>query len=140
MRVAAACLVLVVAFGAGAAVMDSVRMGSSKAAMMDAGGEAESAQADGAYDDSVREGYDMEMAETATKKSSDTAADLPAETAAEDAASDEISSEEMTEKKLVYTSRLTVDTTDFDAYVEAVRQKVSELGGYIEQSGGFLAL
>ena len=134
MRVAAACLVLVVAFGAGAAVMDSVRMGSSKAAIMDASGEAESAQADGAYDDSVGEGYDTEMAETAIKKSSDTAADLPAETAAEDAASDEISSEEMTEKKLVYTSRLTVDTTDFDAYVEAVRQKVSELGGYIEQS------
>ena len=134
MKVAAACLALVIAFGAGATVMDSMRMGSSKSAMLDAAGEAESAQVAGAYDDSVGEEYDTEMAETATKKSADTAADLPAETAAEDAASDEDPSADTVQQKLVYTSRLTVDTTDFDAYVEAVRQKVSELGGYIEQS------
>ena len=53
MKVVAACLALVLAFGAGAAVTDSWRMGSSKAAMMDMAGEAESAQMDGAYEESA---------------------------------------------------------------------------------------
>ena len=126
MKVVAACLALVLAFGAGAAVTDSWRMGSSKAAMMDMAGEAESAQMDGAYEESAEEGYGTETA---------TAADgASAGAALENKAADELSDTETTQQKLVYTSRLTVDTTEFDAYADAVRQKVSELGGYIEQS------
>lgn len=126
MKVVAACLALVLAFGAGAAVMDSWRMGSSKAAMMDMAGEAESAQMDGAYKESAEEGYGMETAAAADEAS--------AGAALENKAADELSDTETTQQKLVYTSRLTVDTTEFDAYADAVRQKVSELGGYIEQS------
>lgn len=126
MKVVAACLALVLAFGAGAAVMDSWRMGSSKAAMMDMAGEAESAQMDGAYEESAGTEYETETA---------TAADgASAGAALENKAADELSDTETTQQKLVYTSRLTVDTTEFDAYADAVRQKVSELGGYIEQS------
>ena len=126
MKVVAACLAMVLAFGAGAAVTDSWRMGSSKAAMMDMAGEAESAQMDGAYEESAEEGYGTETA---------TAADgASAGAALENKAADELSDTETTQQKLVYTSRLTVDTTEFDAYADAVRQKVSELGGYIEQS------
>ena len=126
MKVVAACLALVLAFGAGAAVMDSWRMGSSKAAMMDMAGEAESAQMDGAYEKSAEEGYGTETAAAADGAS--------AGAALENKAADELSDTETTQQKLVYTSRLTVDTTEFDAYADAVRQKVSELGGYIEQS------
>ena len=126
MKVVAACLALVLAFGAGAAVMDSWRMGSSKAAMMDMAGEAESAQMDGAYEESAEEGYGTETAAAADGAS--------AGAALENKAADELSDTETTQQKLVYTSRLTVDTTEFDAYADAVRQKVSELGGYIEQS------
>lgn len=126
MKVVAACLALVLAFGAGAAVMDSWRMGSSKAAMMDMAGEAESAQMDGAYEESAEEGYGTETAAAADEAS--------AGAALENKAADELSDTETTQQKLVYTSRLTVDTTEFDAYADAVRQKVSELGGYIEQS------
>ena len=126
MKVVAACLALVLAFGAGAAVMDSWRMGSSKAAMMDMAGEAESAQMDGAYEKNAGTEYETETA---------TAADgASAGAALENKAADELSDTETTQQKLVYTSRLTVDTTEFDAYADAVRQKVSELGGYIEQS------
>lgn len=126
MKVVAACLALVLAFGAGAAVTDSWRMGSSKAAMMDMAGEAESAQMDGAYEESAEEGYGTETAAAADGAS--------AGAALENKAADELSDAETTQQKLVYTSRLTVDTTEFDAYADAVRQKVSELGGYIEQS------
>lgn len=126
MKVVAACLALVLAFGAGAAVTDSWRMGSSKAAMMDMAGEAESAQMDGAYEESAEEGYGTETAAAADGAS--------AGAALENKAADELSDTETTQQKLVYTSRLTVDTTEFDAYADAVRQKVSELGGYIEQS------
>lgn len=126
MKVVAACLALVLAFGAGAAVTDSWRMGSSKAAMMDMAGEAESAQMDGAYEESAEEGYGTETASAADGAS--------AGAALENKAADELSDTETTQQKLVYTSRLTVDTTEFDAYADAVRQKVSELGGYIEQS------
>lgn len=126
MKVVAACLALVLAFGAGAAVMDSWRMGSSKAAMMDMAGEAESAQMDGAYEESAEEGYGTETAAAADGAS--------AGAALENKAADELSDTETTQQKLVYTSRLTVDTTEFDAYADVVRQKVSELGGYIEQS------
>ena len=126
MKVVAACLALVLAFGAGAAVTDSWRMGSSKAAMMDMAGEAESAQMDGAYEESAEEGYGTETAAAADGAS--------AGAALENKAADELSDTETTQQKLVYTSRLTVDTTEFDAYADAVRQKVSELSGYIEQS------
>ena len=126
MKVVAACLALVLAFGAGAAVTDSWRMGSSKAAMMDMAGEAEGAQMDGAYEESAEEGYGTETAAAADGAS--------AEAALKNKAADELSDTETTQQKLVYTSRLTVDTTEFDAYADAVRQKVSELGGYIEQS------
>lgn len=126
MKVVAVCLALVLAFGAGAAVTDSWRMGSSKAAMMDMAGEAESAQMDGAYEESAEEGYGTETAAAADGAS--------AGAALENKAADELSDTETTQQKLVYTSRLTVDTTEFDAYADAVRQKVSELGGYIEQS------
>lgn len=126
MKVVAACLALVLAFGAGAVVMDSWRMGSSKAARMDMAGEAESAQMDGAYEKNAGTEYETETA---------TAADgASAGVALENKAADELSDTETTQQKLVYTSRLTVDTTEFDAYADAVRQKVSELGGYIEQS------
>ena len=126
MKVVAACLALVLAFGAGAAVMDSWRMGSSKAAMIDMAGEAESAQMDGAYEKNAGTEYETETA---------TAADgASAGAVLENKAADELSDTETTQQKLVYTSRLTVDTTEFDAYADAVRQKVSELGGYIEQS------
>ena len=126
MKVVAACLALVLAFGAGAVVMDSWRMGSSKAAGMDMAGEAESAQMDGAYEENAGTEYETETA---------TAADgASAGAALENKAADELSDTETTQQKLVYTSRLTVDTTEFDAYADAVRQKVSELGGYIEQS------
>lgn len=93
------------AFGAGAAVMDSWRMGSSKAAMMDMAGEAESAQMDGAYEESAGTEYETETA---------TAADgASAGAALENKAADELSDTETTQQKLVYTSRLTVDTTEF---------------------------
>ena len=134
MKVVAACLALVLAFGAGAAVTDSWRMGSSKAAMMDMAGEAESAQMDGAYEESAEEDYGTETAAAADGASAGTAVKNTTNTTADEAASDELSGEGTTQQKLVYTSRLTVDTTEFDAYADAVRQKVSELGGYIEQS------
>lgn len=134
MKVVAACLVLVLVFGAGAAVSDSLRMGSSKAAMMDATGEMESAQMDSAYGESAEEDYSTETAAASDGASAGVAVNKAAGATADEAASDEVSDADTVEQKLVYTSRLTVDTTDFDAYVEAVRQKVSELGGYIEQS------
>lgn len=134
MKVVAVCLVLVLVFGAGAAVSDSLRMGSSKAAMMDATGEMESAQMDSAYGESAEEDYSTETAAASDGASAGVAVNKAAGATADEAASDEVSDADTVEQKLVYTSRLTVDTTDFDAYVEAVRQKVSELGGYIEQS------
>lgn len=134
MKVVAACLVLVLVFGAGAAVSDSLRMGSSKAAMMDATGEMESAQMDSAYGESAEEDYSTETAAASDGASAGVAANKAAGATVDEAASDEVSDADTVEQKLVYTSRLTVDTTDFDAYVETVRQKVSELGGYIEQS------
>ena len=134
MKVAAACLALMLVFGAGVAVSDSLRMGSSKAAMMDTAGETESAQMDSAYEESAEEEYGTETAAASEGASAGMAVNKAADATADEAASDEASSADTVEQKLVYTSRLTVDTTDFDAYVEAVRQKVSELGGYIEQS------
>ena len=134
MKVAAACLALVLVFGAGVAVSDSLRMGSSKAAMMDTAGEMESAQMDSAYEESAEEDYGTETAAAPEGDSAEVAVNKAVDATADETASDEVSGADTVEQKLVYTSRLTVDTTDFDAYVETVRQKVSELGGYIEQS------
>lgn len=136
MKVAAACLALVIAFGAGAAVTDSLRMGSSKETSMqmaeDAAGTEEAAaeSADAAYD-TADYGAGTEGKSTAGETNK---AAVVSDAAGEDAAADAVAEEKTTEQKLVYTSHISVDTTEFDSYMAAVRQKVSELGGYIEQS------
>lgn len=140
MKVAAACLALVLAFGAGATVTDSLRMGSSEKATMQMADEtagAESAETEIAEETETYEAADTgeNAVASAGGVSKETAkAAVQDATADEDVAADTASGENVTTQKLVYTSHISVDTTEFDNYIAAVRQKVSELGGYIEQS------
>lgn len=136
MKVAAACLALVIAFGAGAAVTDSLRMGSSKETSMQMA--ADAAGAEVAPEESADAEYATADYGAGTEKKSTAGetnkAAVVSNAAGEDAAADAAAKEKTTEQKLVYTSHISVDTTEFDSYMAAVRQKVSELGGYVEQS------
>ena len=135
LQAAAACLAIVVLFGAGAAVLSTIRMGSSK-------GSAESYDTAAAMDSSdggiyngeeYKENASMEM-EAAEAPAEDYAASE--EAAAEEGASSEISDSAVmkTGQKLIYTIHMEVETTEYDTLMADVRAKVDTLGGYIENS------
>ena len=135
LQAAAACLAIVVLFGAGAAVLSTIRMGSSK-------GSAESYDTAAAMDSSdggiyngeeYKENASMEM-EAAEAPAEDYAASE--EAAAEEGASSEISDSAAmkTGQKLIYTIHMEVETTEYDTLMADVRAKVDTLGGYIENS------
>lgn len=135
LQVAAACLAIVILFGAGAAALSTVRMGSSKGAgeSYDMAASTDSG-AGGIYNGSeYKEEASMEME----------AAEAPAEgyAASEDtAAKEEVSSEisdsaaMKTGQKLIYTIHMEMETTEYDTLLADIRAKVDTLGGYIENS------
>lgn len=135
LQVAAACLAIVILFGAGAAALSTVRMGSSKGAAesYDTAASTDSG-AGGIYNGSeYKEEASMEME----------AAEAPAEgyAASEDtAAKEEVSSEisdsaaMKTGQKLIYTIHMEMETTEYDTLLADIRAKVDTLGGYIENS------
>lgn len=135
LQVAAACLAIVILFGAGAAALSTVRMGSSKGAgeSYDMAASTDSG-AGGIYNGSeYKEEASMEME----------AAEAPAEgyAASEDtAAKEEVSSEisdsaaMQTGQKLIYTIHMEMETTEYDTLLADIRAKVDTLGGYIENS------
>ena len=135
LQAAAACLAIVALFGAGAAALSTIRMGSSK-------GSAESYDTAAAMDSSdggiyngeeYKENASMEM-EAAEAPAEDYAASE--EAAAEEGASSEISDSAVmkTGQKLIYTIHMEVETTEYDTLMADVRAKVDTLGGYIENS------
>ena len=135
LQAAAACLAIVVLFGAGAAALSTIRMDSSKgsaesydtAAATDSG-------AGGIYSgEEYKEDAPMEM-EAAEAPAEDYAASE--EAAAEEGASSEISDSAVmkTGQKLIYTIHMEVETTEYDTLMADVRAKVDTLGGYIENS------
>ena len=135
LQLAAACLAIVVLFGAGAALLSTVRMGSSKgsAESYDTAASTDSG-AGGIYDNSeYKEEASMEM-EAAEAPAEDYAASE--EAAAEEGASSEISDSAAmkTGQKLIYTIHMEVETTEYDTLMADVRAKVDTLGGYIENS------
>ena len=135
LQVTAACLAIVVLFGAGAAALSAVRMGSYKgsAQSYDMAAAADSG-AGGIYNGSeYKEEASMEME----------AAEAPAEgyaaseeTAAEAGGSSEISDTTAmkTDQKLIYTIHMEMETTEYDTLLADIREKVDTLGGYIENS------
>ena len=135
MQAAAACLAIVVLFGAGAAALSTIRMGSSKgsAASYDTAAATDSG-AGGIYNgEEYKENASMEM-EAAEAPAEDYAASE--EAAAEEGASSEISDSAAmkTGQKLIYTIHMEVETTEYDTLMADVRAKVDTLGGYIENS------
>ena len=135
MQAAAACLAIVALFGAGAAALSTIRMGSSKgsAASYDTAAATDSG-AGGIYNgEEYKENASMEM-EAAEAPAEDYAASE--EAAAEEGASSEISDSAAmkTGQKLIYTIHMEVETTEYDTLMADVRAKVDTLGGYIENS------
>ena len=135
LQAAAACLAIVVLFGAGAAALSTIRMGSSKgsAASYDTAAATDSG-AGGIYNgEEYKENASMEM-EAAEAPAEDYAASE--EAAAEEGASSEISDSAAmkTGQKLIYTIHMEVETTEYDTLMADVRAKVDTLGGYIENS------
>lgn len=135
LQAAAACLAIVALFGAGAAALSTIRMGSSKgsAASYDTAAATDSG-AGGIYNgEEYKENASMEM-EAAEAPAEDYAASE--EAAAEEGASSEISDSAAmkTGQKLIYTIHMEVETTEYDTLMADVRAKVDTLGGYIENS------
>lgn len=135
LQAAAACLAIVALFGAGAAALSTIRMGSSKgsAASYDTAAATDSG-AGGIYNgEEYKEEASMEM-EAAEAPAEDYAASE--EAAAEEGASSEISDSAAmkTGQKLIYTIHMEVETTEYDTLMADVRAKVDTLGGYIENS------
>ena len=135
LQAAAACLAIVALFGAGAAALSTIRMGSSKgsAASYDTAAATDSG-AGGIYNgEEYKENASMEM-EAAEAPAEDYAASE--EAAAEEGASSEISDSAVmkTGQKLIYTIHMEVETTEYDTLMADVRAKVDTLGGYIENS------
>lgn len=131
LQAAAACLAIVALFGAGAAALSTIRMGSSKgsAASYDTAAATDSG-AGGIYNgEEYKENASMEMEAAEDYAASE-------EAAAEEGASSEISDSAAmkTGQKLIYTIHMEVETTEYDTLMADVRAKVDTLGGYIENS------
>ena len=135
LQVAAACLALVVVFGAGTAALSMIRMGSSN-------GDSESYDMAAATDSGAGGIYNGNeyKAEASTEME---AAEAPAEDymaseemVPEEGASSEISDSAAmkTGQKLIYTIHMEMETTAYDTLVSDIRAKVDALGGYIESS------
>ena len=135
MQVAAACLAIVILFGAGAAALSTIRMGSSKGTdqSYDTAAPADSG-AGGIYNGSeYKEEPSMEM-EAAEAPAEDYAASE--QTAAEEGISSEISDSAAmkTNQKLIYTIHMEMETTEYNTLLADIRAKADTLGGYIENS------
>ena len=134
-QIAAACLAIVILFGAGAAALSTIRMGSSKGTdqSYDTAAPADSG-AGGIYNGSeYKEEASMEM-EAAEAPAEDYAASE--QTAAEEGISSEISDSAAmkTNQKLIYTIHMEMETTEYNTLLADIRAKADTLGGYIENS------